>query len=52
MVDTDLPDLPLEELVDRNWRRFLDAFERNHEVLAVLLGGEAASAATPRSRRS
>jgi AcrR family transcriptional regulator len=38
MVQIDETELPLEELVDRNLDRFLDAFERNHEVLAVLLG--------------
>ena len=41
MVATDLPDLPLEELVARNMERFLDAFERNHEVLSMLLSTEA-----------
>jgi len=40
MVDTDLPDLALEDLIARNMARFLDAFERNHEVLTMLLGGE------------
>jgi AcrR family transcriptional regulator len=38
MVEIDDTGLPLAELVDRNMDRFLDAFERNHEVLAVLLG--------------
>jgi AcrR family transcriptional regulator len=38
MVEIDSSGLPLEQLVDRNMERFLDAFERNHEVLAVLLG--------------
>ncbi|MCL4287322.1 MAG: TetR family transcriptional regulator, partial [Thermoleophilia bacterium] len=38
MVEVDDTGLPLAELVDRNMDRFLDAFERNHEVLAVLLG--------------
>ncbi|HET6831290.1 MAG TPA: TetR/AcrR family transcriptional regulator [Solirubrobacterales bacterium] len=38
MVEVDSSGLPLEQLVDRNMDRFLDAFERNHEVLAVLLG--------------
>ena len=40
MVATDLPDLPLEDLVARNMERFLDAFERNHEVLSMLLSTE------------
>ena len=40
IVDTDLPDLPLQELVERNMARFLDAFERDHEVLSMLLGSE------------
>ena len=39
MVEIDRSGLPLEELVALNMDRFLDAFERNHEVLAVLLGG-------------
>ena len=36
MVATDLPDLPLEELVARNMERFLDAFERNHGASMLL----------------
>ncbi|MCL4288479.1 MAG: TetR family transcriptional regulator, partial [Thermoleophilia bacterium] len=38
MVELDDTGLPLAELVEHNMDRFLDAFERNHEVLAVLLG--------------
>jgi AcrR family transcriptional regulator len=38
LIATDRPDLPLEELVARNMDRFLDEFERNNEVLSVLLG--------------
>lgn len=40
MVDTNLPDLPIEELVARNMKRFLDAFEDNQEILSMLLGSE------------
>jgi AcrR family transcriptional regulator len=40
MVETDVPDLPLEELVALNMGRFLDQFERNFEVLSMLLKTE------------
>ena len=40
MVETDAPDLPLEELVALNMGRFLDQFERNFEVLSMLLKTE------------
>ncbi len=38
MVVTDRPDLPLEELVALNTARFLDGFERHHEILSMLFG--------------
>jgi AcrR family transcriptional regulator len=41
MVDTTLADLPIEEMVARNAESFLDAVERDHELWAVMLGGEA-----------
>src|SRR3954469_22394246 len=41
MVDTTLRDLPVEEMVDRNCRNFLDAIERDRELWPVLLGPEA-----------
>lgn len=40
MVETDVPELPLEELVALNMGRFLDQFERNFEILSMLLKTE------------
>ncbi|MEZ5155216.1 MAG: TetR/AcrR family transcriptional regulator [Solirubrobacterales bacterium] len=40
MVETDLPDLPIEELIALNMGRFLDEFERNFDVLSMLLGSD------------
>jgi AcrR family transcriptional regulator len=40
MVDTDVGDLPIDQLVARNMGRFLDAFEHNQEILSTLLGSE------------
>ncbi len=40
MVETDAPELPLEDLVALNMGRFLDQFERNFEVLSMLLKTE------------
>lgn len=40
MVETDVPDLPLEELVALNMGRFLDQFEGNFDVLSMLLKTE------------
>lgn len=41
MVETDVPDLPLEELVALNMGRFLDQFEANFEILSMLMKTEA-----------
>jgi len=40
MIDTELPDLPIEELVARNMKRFLDAFEEHQDTLSMMLGAQ------------
>lgn len=40
MVETDVPDLPLEELIALNMGRFLDQFEDNYEVISMLMKTE------------
>ena len=40
MVETDVPDLPLEELIALNMGRFLDQFEDNYEVISMLVKTE------------
>ena len=47
MVETDVPELPLDELVALNMGRFLDQFERNFEVLSMLLKTESALGRDP-----
>ncbi|MFN8161915.1 MAG: helix-turn-helix domain-containing protein [Solirubrobacterales bacterium] len=42
IVRTDLTDLPVEEMVERNLDRFLDAVERDHALWSILLGSGAA----------
>jgi len=42
IVRTDLDELPIERVVDRNLARFLDAVERDYELWAILLGAGAA----------
>jgi AcrR family transcriptional regulator len=40
MVETNVPDLPLDELVALNMGRFLDEYERNFDVLSMLFGSD------------
>lgn len=42
IVRTDLGDLPIELVVERNLARFLDAVERDYELWSMLLGAGAA----------
>jgi AcrR family transcriptional regulator len=41
LVRTDLPDLPIAELVERNAASWLDSVERNRELWTALLGVQA-----------
>lgn len=38
IVRTDLSNLPVEEMVEQNLVRFLDAVERDHQLWSILLG--------------
>jgi AcrR family transcriptional regulator len=42
IVRTDLGELPIELIVERNLTRFLDAVERDYELWSILLGAGAA----------